>query len=220
MLSTKLMQHVQEWIEHTVTIYRKSKISLFMWDWFEIWFLVKWTEHYSHLYFSSQLCSLESFTLATSISVHLIYHSQAQLHHLPWTFLQFLLCVVAQKMLKAFFVLISLCINAHQERGSQLSTWIYIIHPRIALIQTSAQENRKIEPSVYVILWILVLALLLILWNLNQNIVLRRFCTWRNYISFFIFLSKHNLKCAKMTQKRHLKGTSLLKPQKSWKGTL
>ena len=187
-----------------------------------IWDLIfgKVNKTFSHLYFSSQLCSLESFTLATSISVHSIYHSQAQLHHLPWTFLQFLLCVVAQKMLKEFFVLTSLCINAHQESGSQLSTWIYLIYPRIALIQTSAWENRKIDPSVYVILWILVLALLLILWNLNQNIVLRRFCTWRNYISFFIFLSKHNLKCAKMTQNRHLKGTSLLKLRKFSKGAL
>ena len=34
--------------------------------------------------------------------------------------------------------------------------------------------------------WILVLALLLI-WNLNQNIVLRRFCTRRIYISLFFF---------------------------------
>ena len=47
------------------------------------------------------------------------------------TFLQFLLCVVAQKMLKAFFVLRSLCIHIHQERGSQLSTWIYKIYPLI-----------------------------------------------------------------------------------------
>ena len=189
-----------------------------MWDWFEIWFLPKWTKHLAIC--TSLASSVESFTLATSSSVHLIYHSQAQLHHLPWTFLQFLLCVVAQKMLKVFFVLTSLCINAHQERGSQLSTWIYIIYPPMALIQTSAREHRKIEPSMYVILWILALALLLILWNLNQNIVLRRFCTWRNYISFFIFLSKHNLKCAKMTQKRYLKGTSLLKLQQSWKGAL
>ena len=34
--------------------------------------------------------------------------------------------------------------------------------------------------------WILVLALLLI-WNLNQNIVLGRFCTRRIYISLFFF---------------------------------
>ena len=34
------------------------------------------------------------------------------------------LCNDAQKMLKAFSVLTSLCIQAHQERGSQLSTWI------------------------------------------------------------------------------------------------
>ena len=31
-------------------------------------------------------CSVDSFALATSISVYLIGHSQAQLHHLPWTF--------------------------------------------------------------------------------------------------------------------------------------
>ena len=43
--------------------------------------------------------SVESCTLTTLVSVHLIDHFQAQLHHVPWTFLQFLLCVVAQKML-------------------------------------------------------------------------------------------------------------------------
>ena len=73
----------------------------------------------SHLYFLAS--SDESLTLATLISVHLIDHS---LHHLPWTFLQFLLSVVAEKMLKALFVFTSLCIDAHQERGSQLSMWI------------------------------------------------------------------------------------------------
>ena len=31
-------------------------------------------------------CSVDSFALATSISVYFIGHSQAQLHHLPWTF--------------------------------------------------------------------------------------------------------------------------------------
>ena len=46
----------------------------------------------------------------------------------------------------------------------------------------------------YVISWILVLALLLILWIFNQNIVLRRFCTRRNYFSLLLFLLKHNLK--------------------------
>ena len=35
---------------------------------------------------------LKVFALATSISVYLIGHSQAQLHHVPWTFLHFLLC--------------------------------------------------------------------------------------------------------------------------------
>ena len=80
---------------------------------------------------TSLASSVESFILATSILLHSIDHSHAQLHHLPWMFLQFLLCVVAQKMLKAFFVLTSLCIHIHQERGSQLSTWIYRICPLI-----------------------------------------------------------------------------------------
>ena len=31
-------------------------------------------------------CSVDSFALATSILVYLIGRSQAQLHHLPWTF--------------------------------------------------------------------------------------------------------------------------------------
>ena len=61
-------------------------------------------------------------------------------------------------------------------------------------LQTSAWERWKLEPFMYVILWILVLALLLILWILNQNIVLRRFCTRRNYFSLLLFLLKHNLK--------------------------
>ena len=56
-----------------------------------------------------------------------------------WTFLQFLLCVLAPpKMLKTLFVLTSLCIHVHQERGSQLSKWIYPIYPPKAFIQTSA----------------------------------------------------------------------------------
>ena len=42
-------------------------------------------------------------------------------------------------MLKTLFVLTSLCIHVHQERGSQLSTWIYPINPPKAFIQTSAQ---------------------------------------------------------------------------------
>ena len=62
-------------------------------------------------------------------------------------------------------------------------------------LQTSAWERWKLEPFMYVILWILVqIALLLILWILNQNIVLRRFCTRRNYFSLLLFLLKHNLK--------------------------
>ena len=61
-------------------------------------------------------------------------------------------------------------------------------------LQTSAWGRWKLEPFTYVILWILVLALLLILWILNENIVLRRFCTRRNYFSLLLFLLKHNLK--------------------------
>ena len=78
--------------------------------------------------------------MATLILIHWIDHSQAQLQQLPWTFLQFLLCVLAPpKMLKTLFVLTSLCIHVHQERGSQLSMWIYAIYPPKAFIQTSAQ---------------------------------------------------------------------------------
>ena len=54
----------------------------------------------------------------------------------------------------------------------------------MAFIQTSAQEPLKLSLCYFP--WILVLALLLI-WNLNQNIVLRRFCTRRIYISLFFF---------------------------------
>ena len=73
----------------------------------------------SNLNCISLASSVESFALATSISVYSIDHSQTQLHHLPWMFPQFLLCVVAQKMLKAFFVLISLCIHADHVPFSQ-----------------------------------------------------------------------------------------------------
>ena len=78
--------------------------------------LVDWTSAVC----TSLASSVESCTLTTSILVHSIDHFQAQLHHVPWTFLQFLLCVVAQKMLKVLFVLTSICIHAHQERGPHL----------------------------------------------------------------------------------------------------
>ena len=61
---------------------------------------------------------------------------------------------------------------------------------------------------------------LVIFWNLNQNIVLRRFCTRINYISLFLFLLENNLKSGKMTQIGYLKGTSLLKPRQSHSGRL
>ena len=78
--------------------------------------LVDWTSAVC----TSLASSVESCTLTTSILVHLIDHFQALLDHVLWTFLQFLLCVVAQKMLKALFVLTSIFIHAHQERGSHL----------------------------------------------------------------------------------------------------
>ena len=53
------------------------------------WVLVDQT---SVIFISLLDSSVESFALATSILVYLIGHSQPQLHHLPWTFLQFLLC--------------------------------------------------------------------------------------------------------------------------------
>ena len=89
--------------------------------------LVDWTSAVC----TSLASSVDSCTLTTLISVHLIDHFQAQLHHVPWTFLQFLLCVVAQKMLKALFVLTSICIHAHRERGSHLHNL-----PCIVFIQT------------------------------------------------------------------------------------
>ena len=92
-----------------------------------IWDLIfgKANRAYPSVDWTSAVCtslasSVESCTLTTSILDHSIDHFQAQLHHVPWTFLQFLLCVVAQKMLKALFVLISICIHAHQERGPHL----------------------------------------------------------------------------------------------------
>ena len=126
---------------------------------------------------TSLASSVESFTLTTLILVHSIDHPWTQLHYLPWTFLQFLLCVVAQKMLKAFFVLRPLCIHIHQERGSQLSTWIYKIYPMIL-------HEEKLR-----------------------------------FLVSFLFLKHNNiLKCAKMTQNRHLNGASLLKLQQSHNG--
>ena len=92
-----------------------------------IWDLIfgKANRAYPSVDWTSAVCtslasSVESCTLTTSILVHSIDHFQAQLHHVPWTFLQFLLCVVAQKMLKVLFVLTSICIHAHQERGPHL----------------------------------------------------------------------------------------------------
>ena len=143
---------------------------------------------FSHLYFSSQLCWKCRFGNFDFGSHDLSFSGSASSFAVDVSAVSFLCC--CPKNAESLLFLTSLCVNAHQERGSQLSTWIYMIHPPIALIQTSAREHRKIQPSMYVILWILVLALLLILWNLNQNIVLRRFCTWGNYISFFIFFQK------------------------------
>ena len=102
---------------------------------------------------TSLASSVESLTLTTLILVHSIDRPETQLHYLPWMFLQFLLCVVAQKMLKAFLFFTSHCIHTHQEKGSQLSTWIYkyIIYPHIAFIQTSTQEPQKFEPFTYII---------------------------------------------------------------------
>ena len=101
-----------------------------------IWDLIfgKANRTYHLMDWTSAVCtslasSVESCTL--TISVHLIDHFQAQLHHVPRTFLQFLLCVVAQKMLKALFVLKSICIHAHQARGSHLHNL-----PCIVFIQT------------------------------------------------------------------------------------
>ena len=109
-----------------------------------LWFLAKPTEHtlwisgsnFRDLDFPSQLCWKFRFGNFDFDSLD----SQAQLQQLTWTFLQFLLCVLAPpKMLKTLFVLTSLCIHAHQERGSQLSTWIYPIYPPKEFIQTSAR---------------------------------------------------------------------------------
>ena len=115
--------------------------------------------------------------------------------HFPWTFVQFILCAAVQKMLKAFFVSTWLCFHAHQERGSQLSTWIYIIYDLVVFIQTSALEPWNIEPF--------------------SHLILSGF--W-----LFLFLLKHNnyLNCAKITQNRYLKEISLLKPLQSRNGAL
>ena len=76
--------------------------------------------NFSCLYFASQLCWKLHFNNFDFGSLNKYHHFQAQLHHVPWTFLQFLLCVVAQTMLKALFVLTSICIHVHQERGPHL----------------------------------------------------------------------------------------------------
>ena len=94
-----------------------------MWDWYEISDLWQSKQNipfgrlnFSYLYFCSQLW----FWFRLSFIMFLG----------SW-FLQFLLCVVAQKMLKALFVLISICIHAHQERSSHLHNL-----PRTVFIQT------------------------------------------------------------------------------------
>ena len=180
--------NVQEWIEQSQLLAR-GKVNKFI-HLRLIWDLIfgKANRTYALVdqtlsIFTSPARSVESFALATLILVHSIDHSvaKAQLLHLLWMFVQFLLCAAAQKMLKAFFVSTWLCLQACQERGSQLSTWICIIYAPLVFIQTSAPEPRNIEPYMYVIFsWFWFLLYFQSSQNFNQNIVLRRFCMTRN----------------------------------------
>jgi len=97
---------------------------------------------------TSLASSVERFTLATSISVHLIDYSLAQLHHyfLLWTCLGFFCC--CRKNAES---LLCFDIAIHQERDSQLSMWIYIIYPSMAFIQTGARGLGKWSLLHYVI---------------------------------------------------------------------
>ena len=77
-------------------------------------------------------------------------------------------------------IILRLSFNICQQRGSQLCTWIF----KLVLGNVG---NLSLF-NTYVLLWILVLALLLILWILNQNIVLRRFCKGEiTFPCFFFF---------------------------------
>ena len=54
-------------------------------------------------------------------------------------------------LLKAFNVLTSLCIHAHQEQGLSIKHIDLHNLPPYSFIQTSAREPRKIEPLMFVI---------------------------------------------------------------------
>ena len=107
--------------------------------------------NFSCLYFSSQLCWK-------------LHFNNFDFGSLDWTFLQFLLCVVAQKMLKALFVLTSICIHAHQERGPHLRNL-----PCMVFNKNDKVPGNIGKLSLYVIFsgfWFLI-TLLLIFWNFN-----------------------------------------------------
>ena len=81
---------------------------------------------------------VESFALATLISIHWIHHSQAQLHHLPWTFREFLLRVVAPKNAENLLCFdITLHSNTSRE-GLSIKQVDLPNLPPIPFIQTSA----------------------------------------------------------------------------------
>ena len=109
-----------------------------MQDLYEIWFLAKQTEHtlwwieLRLLFCTSLASSVKSCTLTTSILVHSIDHFQALLHHVLWTFLQFLLCVVAKKCWKPYLFWHQFAF-AHI-KGEALIYVIYV--PHIVFIQT------------------------------------------------------------------------------------
>ena len=145
---------------------------------------------------TSLASSVESFTLTTLILVHSIDHPWTQLHYLPWTFLQFLLCVVAQKMLKAFFFFyISLHWHTLREGLSVKHVDVHVHNLPPYSVHPNQYPGTSEIWAFYIrhILWILVPSLLFIFRNLNQSIVSRRFCTRRKYISLFLFLCKMGL---------------------------
>ena len=91
------------------------------------WVLVDQT---SVIFISLLDSSVESFALATSILVSLIGHSQAQFHHLPWMFLQFLPCAMLPKngeSLLSFDMTLHLCTS--REGLSIKHVDLYNLHP-------------------------------------------------------------------------------------------
>lgn len=118
-----------------------------------------------HLYFSSQLCRTFCFGNFNFRFSQLIILWPSFII-CSGRFSSFFFVLLHKKMLKAYFVLTSLCIHIHQEKSAQL--------PPIAFIQTSVQERRQAfypeGPQIFLVLLFflhLITYIILITWSLE-----------------------------------------------------